>query len=210
MRHGVTEQESISEVILTLVAGSDTSAIVIRCTLLYIMSTPRVYARLKAELRDAIRSGAAPAAASEGVVISVAQAKRLPYLEAVIREGMRMRPPVTYGHFKQVSPGGDTLGGVWVPEGTAVGHNMVALMRRKSVFGADVDVFRPERFADEPDAARLAEMERAVDLNFGVGRWMCAGRQVAMTELHKVFFEVSSGRLFSRVLFCRARPPNTP
>lgn len=200
MRHGVTEEENLAECLFTLLAGSDTSATVIRVTLLYIMSTPRVYARLKAEIRDATASASASSTSTTpSGVISVERARALPYLQAVIHEAVRVHPPVLYGHFKRVPAGGDTLGGHFVPAGTAVGENMVGLMRRAAVFGLDVDVFRPERFlAADPD--RRAEMERAVDHVFGMGRWTCAGRQLAMTELHKVFFEVSPSHTLLRFI----------
>ena len=60
---------------------------------------------------------------------------------------------------------------------------------RHKVFGADADMFRPERWLEaEPD--QLKEMESVVDLVFGSGRWQCMGKQIVWTELRKVFVEV--------------------
>lgn len=100
-----------------------------------------------------------------------------------------MRPPAPYGHYKVVPPGGDTLGGIFVPGGTAIGHNSMALMRRKDIFGEDAAFFRPERFLEANETQRL-EMDRTIDIHFGTGRWMCAGKSVAYTELYKIYFEV--------------------
>ncbi len=100
-----------------------------------------------------------------------------------------MRPPALAGFFKAVPKGGDTLGGVFLPEGTAVGSNMMGLARCERAFGRDVNVFRPERFLECNDAVR-AEMERTVELAFGLGRFMCAGKLVAITEINKALFEV--------------------
>ncbi|KAI1846105.1 hypothetical protein JX266_007914 [Neoarthrinium moseri] len=183
MRHGATREECVSETMLTLIAGSDTTATAIRSTMLYLISTPRVYNRLKAEIQEA---------ASDNRVsspIGVDEAKRLPYLQAVILEGFRMRPPVVYGQYKAAPPGGETINGVFIPGGTAVGQNAVAMMRSEKAFGAGVDLFRPERFLECSEEARR-EMERTVDLVFGTGRWMCAGRTVAWVELNKIFFEL--------------------
>lgn len=105
-----------------------------------------------------------------------------------------MRPPAPYGHYKSVPPGGDTINGLFIPEGTAVGHNSFSMMRRKEVFGADVEVFRPERWLECSDAQRQ-QMDRTIDIHFGGGRWMCAGKMVAYTELHKIYFEVSLPRI---------------
>jgi cytochrome P450 len=184
IRKGLTQIECEGESHLQLIAGSDTAVTVLRSTLLYIMTTPRVYARLKAEIKAAVDAGKATS------VITMAEAQAMPYLQAVVAEGFRMRPAVVYGHFKSVPAGGDTLpGGVYLPAGTAIAPNYIALTRRTDVYGADADLFRPERFLEAEPAARQ-EMERTIDLNFGLGRWQCAGRNIALMEMNKVFFEV--------------------
>lgn len=108
-----------------------------------------------------------------------------------------MRTPSAGLFPKTVPAGGETIAGRLVPGGTAVAANAAALMRCADTFGADVDVFRPERFVDAPDADARARMERHVELVFGVGRFMCAGKPIALMELNKIFFEV---REFSGVL----------
>lgn len=57
------------------VAGSDTTASAIRVTLFYLMSSPRVYRKLKEEIRGCIREGRA------STPITAAQARELPYLQ---------------------------------------------------------------------------------------------------------------------------------
>lgn len=63
------------------------------------------------------------------------------------------------------------------------------MMRRQSIFGQDAQVFRPERYL-ECDQEKKHEMIRTVDLTFGYGRWMCAGKTLALIELNKIIFEV--------------------
>lgn len=185
MRQGLSQRDTEAEGILQLSAGSDTTIVALRSTLLYVMATPRVYQRLRAEVRDAVAAGAAAAP-----VIGLEQARRLPYLQAVVLEGLRMRPPVISGHYKTMPPPGDTLLGRALPAGVSVGANWLALQRRTDIYGADADVFRPERFL-EADATRRQEMERNIELGFGLGRWMCAGKNIAFMQLDKVVFEVS-------------------
>lgn len=91
---------------------------------------------------------------------------------------------------KQAPPTGDTFDGVFIPPGTRIAHNTLALQRLPEIFGDDVDLFRPERWLGV-EAERLAQMVNTVELVFGYGRWMCAGRPVAFTELNKVYVEVS-------------------
>ncbi|XXH03391.1 hypothetical protein Hte_009792 [Hypoxylon texense] len=120
---------------------------------------------------------------------SFAREKPANDMMAVINEGLRIKNPLTYGHYKRAPPGGDTINGVFLPGGTLIGHNTVGLTHNEAVFGEDVDVFRPERFL-ECDEAKRVEMERAMDIIFGAGRWMCAGKVIASYEFSKVYFEL--------------------
>lgn len=108
----------------------------------------------------------------------------------MIYESLRIRPVVPGLLFKEVPAGGDTINGKFIPGGTAIGTNLPSFLRNKTIFGPDADIFRPERFLELSPAA-LSEMHRNVELNFGYGRWMCAGKPLAQMELNKVFFEVS-------------------
>lgn len=194
MRHGMTQKEIEVETIIQLAAGSDTTATTIRATMLYIMTTPRVYFKLKAEIRTAVGSG------NVSLPITNDQAKGLPYLQAVIMEGLRIRPPLTFGFYKRLPPGTATIvDGLVIPGGTAVGINAVAMMRTQSIFGQDVQTFRPERFLECSSDMR-GEMVRTVELAFGYGRWMCVGKTLAFTELNKIFFEVRQRLVRQRLL----------
>lgn len=102
-----------------------------------------------------------------------------------------MRPPIPVMLPKVVPPEGDTLNGIFIPGGTSVGWNLNSLMRAPQHFGPDPDRFRPERFL-EADRETRAARERLVEMVFGYGRFACAGKPLAMMELNKVFFEVSS------------------
>src|SRR3954452_15635587 len=84
MRHGLAGDELRTEALEQIIAGSDTTAGAIRGTLLYLITNPRVYLKLQHEIDDATRRGFAPSK-DEGL-ITAAQARNLPYLQAVIRE----------------------------------------------------------------------------------------------------------------------------
>jgi cytochrome P450 len=101
-----------------------------------------------------------------------------------------MRPVTTGQQAKEVPSGGDTINGRFIPRGTSIAVNFSAILGSWELFGTDADVFRPERFIglSGPD---LAEIRRNVEMNFGHGRWMCAGKPLAFMELQKVYFEVS-------------------
>lgn len=112
-----------------------------------------------------------------------------------------MRPGATAPFPKVVPPQGETVHGVFIPGGTLLGSNIPAVLRDVDIFGPDADIFRPERWL-EVDEHKFVEMHTAVELMFGSGRWMCAGKPIAYLELFKTFFEVSLTftRLFGIVL----------
>ena len=68
-------------------------------------------------------------------------------------------------------------------------YSIWAVHRSTIVFGADANVFRPERWLESPEA-QLHEMERNNELIFSYGRFKCLGQAVALMELNKVFVEV--------------------
>jgi cytochrome P450 len=179
IRHGLTQDELESETLLQIIAGSDTTASGIRGTLLHLITSPDIYCKLRAEIDDATLSSP----------VQDIEAKGLPYLQACIREGLRIWPPATSPGFKLVPKGGDTIAGVYLPQGTKVGMSIYNVMRDKAVFGEDADVFRPERWLDAGDEKRDT-MEKQLDMLFSPGKWMCLGKSIAWLELNKVFVEV--------------------
>lgn len=162
------------------VAGSDTTATAIRSTLLHIITTPRVLAKLQREI-DGMGITTA--------VISDASARQMPFLQAVIKEGLRIFPPVVGLMSKQAPPGGDYWKGVFIPGGTRVGSCAWGIFRREDIWGQDSREFRPERWLESSPAA-LEKMESALDLIFSHGRWQCLGQSVALMELNKVFVQL--------------------
>ncbi|KAK4234750.1 cytochrome P450 [Achaetomium macrosporum] len=203
IRHGLRGDELRSEVLLQLIAGSDTTAGALRGILLYVMAHKRVCVKLQEEIDAAVREGKVDG--GEDGVVSFAAAKQLPYLQAVIREGLRIWPPVRNILPKDVPPGGDMVmvqgKPVFLPGGVDIGVSTLAMHRDKKVYGEDADMFRPERWF-EPDQERLAVMTRVNNLTFGYGRWECLGKNVAQMELNKVIFE-----LFRRFDLAIANPP---
>ncbi|KAI1081406.1 cytochrome P450 [Whalleya microplaca] len=183
IRNGLSQKQVESEALLQIIAGSDSTAISIRCTMLFLTTTPHAYRRLQEEIDQAIGEGKVSSP------ITYAEAKTLPYLQAVIHETRRYHPINTATFPKVVPPQGDTLAGQFVPGGTKIGINQRGLMRNKKIFGADPDVFRPERWLGV-SSAQHDQMTSTVDLLFGQGRYICSGKPLAVMELNKVFVEL--------------------
>lgn len=183
IRHGLTEQQCEVEVLLQISAGADTTAIVTRYIVLFLASTPHVYSRLQREIDEGIKDSIVSSP------ITNAEAKALPYLQAVIYETMRYHPPAASLMPKLVPPEGATLEGQFIPGGTRLAWNVTGMLQHVETFGEDVDVFRPERWIEaEPEKKRA--MEKVLEQIFGAGRYMCAGKMVAQMELNKVVVEL--------------------
>ena len=76
---------------------------------------------------------------------------KLPYMNAVIEEGLRMFPSAPIGFVRTVPEGGDTVSGHWVPGGTTVSVGMWASTKSERNF-KDPYIFRPERWMDKDNA----------------------------------------------------------
>lgn len=157
------------------------------------MTNPRVYNTLRAEIDAADRENRL-----SKPIIRESEAKTLPYLQGCILEGLRTSPPITGLLLKQTPPEGDTINGMFVPGGTAIGVAFRGVQRNKHIYGEDADVFRPERWLPGAvDPAQRRRMDQSVDTIFMHGRFYCLGKPVAFMELNKVFVEV---RILQRML----------
>jgi cytochrome P450 len=165
-----------------VLGGADTLAIVIKGIFYHLLKSPAAKAKLVAELRAANLAFPAPYTTIE----------QLPYLDACIKEGLRMHPVV--GHiFERIVPAsGLTLpSGDVLPPGTIVGVNPWVIHYKECIFGAKPYEFLPERWLqskDESKDAYEARMKkfREADMVFGGGNRICLGKPLALVEVYKV------------------------
>ena len=162
-------------------AGSDTTATAIRAILLYLIMHPRVTSKLRTEISSNPISSP----------IQDAEARKLPYLQAIIKEGLRIFPPVVGLMSKEVPPSGDVINNQFVPGGTKIGYGAYGIFRDKQMWGQDADTFRPERWL-EASPEKIKEMESTLELIFSYGKYQCLGKSLAMMELNKIFVEVGA------------------
>ncbi|KAM7198734.1 benzoate 4-monooxygenase [Naviculisporaceae sp. PSN 640] len=170
-----------------IIAGADTTAIVITAGIYFILSHPEVYEKVKAEVR------AAGLDKNEPVPYSVA--RHLPYLDAVWHEVIRIQPIAGALYERHVPPEGLTLpNGVSIPGGSniGVGLNPYILSRNTTVFGSDAEDFRPDRWlrksGEDSDEwnARMRLQRSVADFTFGAGSRICLGRNLAIVESYKI------------------------
>ncbi|KAG2027589.1 hypothetical protein GB937_000028 [Aspergillus fischeri] len=190
---GLSRPQVESEALVTVFGGTDTTSTALRNIIFYLSTTPRAYRALQSEIDDAVKTVARP-------VIRDAEAKALPYLQACIKEGLRIFPP-SMGLMGKVCPRDDTICGIKVPANTQVAWSALAIMRNRTIFGDDADVYEPQRWIDAPVEKRK-EMDASYGLVFATGtRWECLGKRLAYIELGKTIFE-----LFRRFDFAMVDP----
>lgn len=123
------------------------------------------------------------------VFIPEASLRHIPYLQATIKEGLRMWPPLTGHRCKVVPPEGYQIGSKFIPGGTEVGQCVWGVRSDIKIFGEDAARFNPDRWL-EAGPEQLEQMEIAVSTLFGTGRHRCLGKTIAFIELNKVISEV--------------------
>lgn len=177
--NGLTQREAEVETVGQLAAGGETTATAIRATLLYIITSPLVYRKLQSEIDDAVVRNAISSPITESEV------KSMPYLQAVVKESLRVFPPV---HMTpRTSASEEMVCGVKVPAGISVEFSMRPALRDQAIFGKDADMFRPERWIEAVNTSRLQPMEDALKFVFaGPSRWECLGKGIALIQVHKV------------------------
>ncbi|XP_040376053.1 cytochrome P450 76M5-like [Oryza brachyantha] len=156
------------------IAGSHTTTTTLEWAMAELLRNPGKMARARAELREAFGQGAV----EEGELAG------LPYLQAVIKETLRLHPPAPLLLPHRVSEPGVTLGGFSVPEGTRVLINAWAIGRDPAAWPSpEPEAFAPERFLDrEADFwGRTLEF-----IPFGSGRRACPGIPLAVAVVPMV------------------------
>ncbi|KAJ9631144.1 hypothetical protein H2204_008366 [Knufia peltigerae] len=163
------------EAYVALFAGSDTTAIGFRSVLYHLMKTPEAYKQLLEELDDAAERGELSSP------VKYAEAIKLPYLCACIKEALRVHPGVALTMARIVPLEGLELCGTYIPAGYRVGMNGAVIHYDKSVFGDDADQYRPGRWLE----GDISKMDKCM-LHFGAGTRTCIGKNISIAEIHKL------------------------
>ncbi|KAJ9653012.1 hypothetical protein H2198_007759 [Neophaeococcomyces mojaviensis] len=175
----MSSRDLMNHLMHNILAGSDTTAIALRAVLYYIIRNPRVYKTLQEEIDNANLAG------KLSKNVTFAESQELPYLQCCLKEAMRFHPSVGYPLERVVPMPGADIGGVYLPGGTIIGVNAMVIHRDKSIFGADANEFRPERWIAADSKLDVPNMERHL-LTFGAGARTCIGKNISIMEMGKV------------------------
>lgn len=152
-KKGVTDYHCYIMGLSNIIAGSDTTAVSLSSTLYHLIKTPRAMQKLREEVRSFEQEGKLTPN-----TVSFAVSQEMPYLQACIKEALRLHAAVGLPLWRTVNEGGAEICGQYFPAGSEVGINAWVAHYNRDVWGADVDEFRPERWL-EADNDQLKRME---------------------------------------------------
>ncbi|KND89070.1 Trichodiene oxygenase [Tolypocladium ophioglossoides CBS 100239] len=152
-------------------AGSETTAQTLTRLLFYLRCRPETLAKLREEL-----DGASPNASA---MLSWTELQQLPYLSAVVREGLRLSYGVTT-RLPRVAHEEIRYKEHVIPAGTPVSETPYFVLMHPSIF-PDPSAFKPERWLDP--AAKDERLDRYL-VCFGKGSRQCLGINLAYAEIY--------------------------
>ncbi|XP_019726882.1 cytochrome P450 17A2 isoform X1 [Hippocampus comes] len=171
-------------------AGVETTSTTLLWVLAYLLHHPEVQEKAQRELDEEVGERA----------VRAADRGRLPYLDSIINEGMRIRPvsPVLIPH---IAMSDSSIGGHAICRGTRVLVNMWAIHHDPDHWDQP-DLFKPDRFLDDQGQ----RVTPSCFLPFGAGPRICVGESLARMELF--LFLSSMLQRMSFMLPGGATPPN--
>ncbi|OQV07558.1 hypothetical protein CLAIMM_11974 [Cladophialophora immunda] len=165
-----------------VLAGGETTGISLRSCIYHIVKHPEVKKKVTDEIDQADREGKLSA------YITYDESQRLTYVQAAIKEALRVHPPTSFPLERVIPPEGAEILGHKLPGGVVIGTMAPLMHQNKEVYGEDADEYRPERWFDQ-DTERLKLMDRTFT-TFGHGTRGCIGRPIAMLEITKLIPEI--------------------
>ncbi|EPQ56837.1 cytochrome P450 [Gloeophyllum trabeum ATCC 11539] len=170
----MSDEELVEDSVFAVQAGSDSTASVLTFLLYYMISSPTALKTLRAEIDSAFMRD--PSQALNSSVLA-----SLPYLNAVVKESLRLGTPFP-GLPRVVPPRGMILEGKYIPGGTVVSVPAYAIQVSPEHFGPDPLSFRPERWLNTEHLVE-GKADRSALMCFSFGPFSCMGRNLAIREL---------------------------
>ncbi|KAH7853026.1 hypothetical protein Vadar_032270 [Vaccinium darrowii] len=149
------------------VAGADTTSSTIEWAMAELLRNPENLKKAKAELEQTI---------GKGKLIEESDISQLPYLQAIVKETMRIHPSVPFLLPRKVETDVVEVHGYTVPKGAQVLVNAWAIGKDPSMW-KNPTTFMPERFLESKVDVRGQDFEL---IPFGAGRRICPGLPLAI------------------------------
>ncbi|KAG2317328.1 hypothetical protein Bca52824_020450 [Brassica carinata] len=179
----LNENEVVSLCSEFLNGGTDTTATTLQWIMANLVKNPEIQEKLYQEIRSI--------AGEETKEIEEEEAHKMPYLKAVVLEGLRRHPPAHMVLPHSVRE--DTvLGGYKIPKKGTVNF-MVAEIGRDPAVWDEPMVFKPERFMGE-ESVDITGSRGIKMMPFGAGRRICPA--IGLATLHLEYYVANMVREF--------------
>ncbi|EJT49272.1 cytochrome P450 [Trichosporon asahii var. asahii CBS 2479] len=157
------------QMVTFLIAGHETTSGLLSFATYYMLKHPNIFQKAREEADRVI-------AEAGGNLLKI-NPSHLTYIEALLKESLRLQPTAPAWAVTPVSEEGDILpGGFKVNYGQSIAVLLPALGRDPDAWGPDADEFNPERWLDG------REIKEDAWKPFGNGARACIGRIFAMQE----------------------------
>lgn len=176
---GMSDEQLRDESMTLFLAGHETTALGITYMFRLLAEHPEAYTRVVAEV-DAVLGDRAP---------TRADVERLPFANAVVREALRLYPPV-WASARQATAD-VVISGVAIPKNAHVMFSQWVVQRDARWF-REPERFRPERWLGD----ECANLPRFAYFPFGGGPRVCIGQHFALLELVLVLSRASQKVMF--------------
>jgi cytochrome P450 len=163
LEDGISESETRAQCKDLIFAGTDSTGMNLATICFMLAKHPECYQKLRKEVLAAKPTEA--------------ELQSLPYLQGVVREGLRLSMANPSRLPRLVPAGGWTFKGTYLPYGTAVSCTPYELHLNPSVFEDPLE-FKPERWQNATE-----KMIRDL-IPFGLGARQCIARNLATMELY--------------------------
>jgi cytochrome P450 len=164
----LSETEVANQVLLFLIAGRETTAMTLACTLAQLALAPQWQTAVREEIIDRL-DGRAP---------STEEVPQLELTDRFLRESMRLFPGA-HG-MNRSTRNDEIIEGYRIPAGSWLEVSIWGIHHSPAVW-PEPEVFEPDRF-DVP-AGQFAGGHRYAWMPFGAGPRACIGMQIAMLEI---------------------------
>ncbi|KAJ4317917.1 hypothetical protein N0V94_004680 [Neodidymelliopsis sp. IMI 364377] len=171
---GFTDEDLVNQLMTFLAAGHETTASAMSWAIYCLCKHPSTQQRLRTELRSSLPSLSDPTAS-----ISSTDIDRLPYLNAVLQETLRLFPPVPLTMRETATD--TTIQGSFIPRGTTIVISPWAVNTSTHLWGADAREFNPDRWLGSHANTGGAESNYAIT-TFLHGPRSCIGKEFAKAE----------------------------
>ncbi|TLD22412.1 hypothetical protein PspLS_07903 [Pyricularia sp. CBS 133598] len=175
---GASEEYITDQVLSIILAGRDTTAAALAATFYFLSKSPDVVDKLRREMLEMGQENP-----------DWETLRGMKYLQNVVKEGLRLTPPVatnsrTSSKETTLPRGGgpDGKSPVLIPKGTSCRWSSYSLYRREDIYGPDSNEFRPERWEDLRVAWEYTP--------FSGGPRICIGQQFALTQMSLTIFRI--------------------